>query len=238
MGNILIVKFLIGMYNNLPKIYTLYIAYRNNKKVHPGGIMSDKKYSAGAVKFSFWFPEFRKILSLLQSGKKIDDIKTLADNDNIFSAATPMRGKQIFTTVSKRVLSISDDLIKIFNNSTLETQKLIVLISLMKTETMFFDFMNELYREKLIVGDMVITDADIRVFFLNKQRENEKIAKWTDATLNRLGKTYKVYLTEAGLLERCIGDRKIIKPLLDAHFEYKLANSDYNQYLKILTGIR
>jgi hypothetical protein len=53
--------------------------------------MKRKEYSAGAVKLSFWFAEFRKVVTLLSSGKTIQEIKQLAANENLFSAATAMR---------------------------------------------------------------------------------------------------------------------------------------------------
>jgi hypothetical protein len=108
----------------------------------------------------------------------------------------------------------------------------------MNTDTLFFDFMNEVYREKLISHNIVLTDADVRVFFLNKQRESEKAAAWTDETLVRLRKCYKTYLAEAGLLERGVGDRKIIKPLLDHQLRTLLSDSDWKPVLRILTGTR
>jgi hypothetical protein len=200
--------------------------------------MTNKKYSAGAVKFSFWFSEFRKIISLLQSGESIKNIKELVENDNVLLSVTPMRSKQIFTTVSARIKSLCDRYIDLFMETNLETQKLIALISIMKTDLLFCEFMNEVYREKLIVSDMVLSDADIRVFFNKKQHEDEKVAGWTDATLNRLGKTYKVYLTEAGLLKRGVGDREIIQPLLDNRFEHVLVSNNSYQLQKILTGAR
>ena len=38
--------------------------------------MNRKPYSAGAVKFSFWFIEFRKTVQLLAEGKSFSEIKT------------------------------------------------------------------------------------------------------------------------------------------------------------------
>ena len=198
--------------------------------------MQRKQYSAGAVKLSFWFSEFRKIVSLLQSGKSMDDIKVLAESDNIFSAATAMRSKQIYSTVSARVSELPDSYYDIFLKSTTDTQKLIVLISIMNTDTLFFDFMNEIFREKLITGDTVLTDMDLRVFFNNKQRESEKVAAWTDETITRLQKSYKVWLSEAGLLDHSTGDRKIVKPLVDTALAKLLSNSDMKPVLNIITG--
>ena len=200
--------------------------------------MQRKEYSASATKFSFWFAEFRKIVSLLRSGKTMSEIKGLATTDNIFSAATPMRSGQIFNTVSARVSSLPDEFYSLFDKSSLETQKLITLISIMNTDTLFFDFMHDVYREKLITGDTVLSDADIRVFFLDKQRESEKVAGWTDRTFVNLRKCYQNYLVEAGLLERSTGDRKILKPLIDEGFTTLLSASDMKPVLKVLTGTR
>ena len=56
--------------------------------------MKRKEYSAGAVKMSFWFIEFRKVVQLLHDGKTIEEIKTLAQNENIFAAPTALRSNQ------------------------------------------------------------------------------------------------------------------------------------------------
>jgi hypothetical protein len=49
---------------------------------------------------------------------------------------------------------------------------------------------------------------------------------------------YKTYLAEAGLLERGIGDRKIIKPLVDSSILALLSENDMKPVLKVLTGAR
>ena len=46
--------------------------------------MKRKSYSAGAVKFSFWFMEFRKVVQLLASGKDYKEIKRLSEEENNF----------------------------------------------------------------------------------------------------------------------------------------------------------
>ena len=201
--------------------------------------MRSKEYSAGAVKFSFWLTEFRKMISLLRSGKTMEEIKELAVSSNIFSAATPLRSRQILNTVSSRVSVLSGAYYQLFENGSLETQKLITLIAIMSTDFLFFCFMNEVYREKLITGDSLLSSADLLVFFMNKRRESEKVANWTDGTFDRLQKCYKTYLAEAGLLERGVGDRKIIKPLIDMELAELLGgSSNMKPILNALTGAR
>lgn len=56
--------------------------------------MERKEYSAGAVKLSFWFMEFRKVISLLNEGKQLEDIKQLNKAENIFGAPTKDRAEK------------------------------------------------------------------------------------------------------------------------------------------------
>ena len=62
--------------------------------------MERKEYSAGAVKLSFWFIEFRKVVELLHEGKNAEQIKSLALNENLFAAPTTLRANQIYHTVT------------------------------------------------------------------------------------------------------------------------------------------
>jgi len=65
--------------------------------------MERKEYSAGAVKHSFWFMEFRNEVKLLSEERSFEKIKELCRTENIFAASTPERATQIFNTVSARI---------------------------------------------------------------------------------------------------------------------------------------
>jgi len=197
-----------------------------------------QEYSAGAVKRSFWFSEFKKVILLLNSGKTFDEIKVLNIHENIFSAPTEARAIQIFNSVSSRVKSLEEPFYKLFEKSDISTQKIVALIAVMTTDSLFFDFIYEVYREKIIIGSTQIADADIRVFFKNKQLQSEKIAGWTDYTLHRLGTCYKTMLMEAGLIEHGSGDRDLLKPVLDASLVKCLIEHDMQLFINALTGVR
>lgn len=179
--------------------------------------MERKPYSAGAVKFSFWFMEFRKTVQLLSEGKSFADIKKLNEETNIYGAPTKLRAQQIYSTVTARIKTLDESFYPIFLSSDLATQKLFVLTAALLHDTLFFDFVYEVVREKMILGSDELTDADIRIFFKNKQEQSEKVASLQDYTLRRLGSCYKTQLYEAGLLEsnQANSTRKILKPILD-----------------------
>lgn len=94
-------------------------------------------------------------------------------------------------------------------------------------DTLFFDFVYEVVREKMILGSDELTDADIRIFFKNKQEQSEKVASLQDYTLRRLGSCYKTQLCEAGLLEsnRVNSTRKILKPIAAHHLSCRSGDS-------------
>lgn len=198
--------------------------------------MKRTAYRAGAVKFSFWFGEFRKEVELLQAGKTFEEIKTLSEEKNLFGTQTPARSKLIYGTVTKWIRILGDDFYDLFLGSDLATQKLFVLSGIMASDTLFFDFVYEVIREKMLIGSNTFTDADIRIFFNNKQVQDETVAKWTDQTLVRLGQTYKIFLQSAGLTDSGKTERRILKPILDPMFERWLQDHEMAPIAKALTG--
>ena len=200
--------------------------------------MKRKEYSAGMVKLSFWFAEFRKVIELLSSGKTLPEIKQMNVQENIFSAPTQARAIQVFNTVSTRVKGLDSSFYAVFAKSDISSQKFIALIAVMQTDSLFFDFVYEVYREKLILGIDELADSDVGIFFKNKQLQSEKVAKWTDYTLKRLGACYKTMLMEAGLIDQSTGTRNIIKPILDKTLEECLKVNEMEISLCALTGVK
>ena len=200
--------------------------------------MKRKEYSAGAVKVSFWFVEFRKTVECLNKGQGFAQINSLVLNENLFAAPTTMRANQIFNTVTGRIKSLDDSFIPLFLQRDLSTQKLFALVATMAYDTLFFDFVYEVIREKIILGTCELSDSDVRVFFKDKQQQNEKVAGWTEATLIRLGRCYKTMLYEAGLIDKTNVVRKILRPILDPDLQRWLELNDMNIYIKALTGVR
>ena len=200
--------------------------------------MERREYSAGAVKHSFWFMEFRKVVQLLSEGKTLDEIKKLNQEENIFGAPTVMRATQIFNTVSARIKMLDESFYQVFVTSEVSTQKLFNLVATMAYDTLFGEFVYEVIREKMIIGNDEFADSDIRVFFKNKQLQDEKVAEWTDATLKRLGACYKTLLYEAGMTDKGKECRKILKPILDPVMANWLKDHDMEIMVKALTGVR
>lgn len=203
-------------------------------------MMKRNKYSAGAVKFGFWYLEFKKTIGFLVDGKTWDDIKLLSKEENIYGASTPARGDMIFSTVKARIVALDESIFEIFMDSDVSTQKLIALAGALAHDTLFFDFVYEVIREKVIIGINEVSDADIRIFFRDKQDQSEVASKWTEQTLQRLGRSYKSHLYEAGILDdnKLDDPRRILPPILDPVFSNWLRDYGYEEIGKALEGVR
>lgn len=198
--------------------------------------MERHAYVAGAVKWSFWFVEFRKAVELRQEGVSFAEIKRRSKEENLFGAATPARANMICNTVIRWMKALGEDFYELFLSSDVSTQKLFLLSAIMVDDTLFFDFLYEVIREKMLIGSNSFTDADIRIFFHNKQVQDERAAKWTDQTTKRLGKTYKAYLQNAGMTDKGKDERKILRPILDPALEGWLRDHDMAVIVRALTG--
>lgn len=126
--------------------------------------MKRKEYSAGAVKHSFWFMEFRNEVKLLSEGKSFEEIKELCRNENIFAASTPERASQIFNTVSSRIKAMGESFYPVFLNGDVSTQKIFNLAAIMEDDTLFFDLVYEVIREKMIIGSNEYKPSDVNIF--------------------------------------------------------------------------
>ena len=200
--------------------------------------MNRKDYSAGAVKHTFWFMEFRKVVSLRLDGKTWEEIKQLNENENIFGAPTKLRATQIFNTVSSRVKSLDDSFYPIFDACDLASQKLFALVAAMTYDVLFGDLVYELVREKMIIGSNELADSDLRIFFKDKQQQNDKVAKWTESTIKKLMVTYKSMLFEAGVTNKAKDIREIYKPLPDPAMEGWMKEQGMTYQLKAIMGVR
>ena len=104
------------------------------------------------------------------------------------------------------------------------------------SDSLFFDFVNDVIRVKLALGLNEYGDSDARKFWDDKQIQSDKVANLTEATRKRLLSTYKQYLYNAGITEGNVGSRKIIVPIISADIVAWLREHDLQPALAALTG--
>ncbi|NMB97879.1 MAG: DUF1819 family protein, partial [Clostridiaceae bacterium] len=148
----------------------------------------------------FLFRETKKAAELINKGLKEFEIKEKAKKDNIFQVNTETRRSEIASIVLQRLKAIDDFLIEKIVNGDIETSKQIVIYSIMKTDRLFFEFMYEVFREKILLRDFTLQDKDFNIFFNRKKEQSERVASWDDYTFYKLKQVYIRILFEAGFI--------------------------------------
>lgn len=202
----------------------------------PSGIMPSE-YSAGLMSQSFWFVEFKKYLKLVNNGKSPDELKQMVVVENLFGAPNEYRAKRYYGYISTRASRLDSKGLELFWDSDLQTQKLINLICVLRGDRLFFEFLYEVYREKIILGAEYLEPADGRIFFKNKGVQSEVVEGWTDSTRRKVQNCYFNFMTDCGLLTDLEGKKAISPPLLDIALERYLLASGEENMVKAITGV-
>ena len=195
------------------------------------------EYSAGLMSQSFWFLEFKKAVKLRQDGLSYDEIKKKCIEENLFGAAKEYRALRMAGYIINRIKTMDDTLVNVFCTSDLATQKLINFITILRTDRLFFEFMYEVYREKVIVGSKYIEDVVLKVFFTQKENQSDLILGWKDTTKRKLRSCYLNYMTDANLLTVIEKKKTITPPILDVALERYLKAQGEEVVVKALTGV-
>ena len=198
--------------------------------------MGKREYSAGIVSKGFWFLEFKKYLELLKNGKNEIEIKKLQDEENVFSASSKDYGKRIISEINKRIKILPEGIKELFFKSDTGTQKVINLLSIMRTDKLFFEYVYNSYRNELLLGTKEYNPGVVMKFLKEKAEQNEEVAKFSEKTLKRMQGTYGNYLKEAGLLEEKNKEILYGKVYLDYELEKLLMENNMEVYIKTLKG--
>ena len=195
------------------------------------------EYSAGGTSNRLWYVETKETARLLQVNTW-NEVKEIVISDNLYQQNTEYRLKREFNVIQKRINNMPEDLVKMLVKSDINTSKLITFVGCMTTDLLLFDFMYEVFRQKLYYGDETIADSDWNIFIKDKQEQSEKVAGFTDVTSAKLRQTYFKMLFEAGLLTGSLSDKRVVKPYVDPDLKYMLQKNAMEKYYLALTGER
>ncbi len=185
-----------------------------------------------------WFTETRTVIELMNAGAKPDEIKGQIEKENLFSAASASRAKEIRQAILRRIDSVNEEYLRFFSTQDSKTQKLLCVIMIMLTDRTFYEFMDAIFREKLIIGDLSLKDSDILSFLHEIQNKDAQAAAWTDSGMKKARGNYKQILKDAGLTTDERSDRRILRPLLNRDTVELLNKEGLSSVRKILSGER
>ncbi len=184
----------------------------------------------------YLYLEFKKASALKIQGLNDNDIKYKAVEENIFAVTTEARKREIASTVINRIKILDEYILDKIISGNLQTSKQLALYSILKTDRLFFEFMKEVYKEKIILKDYILKDNDFDIFFRRKAEQDEKISSWTDYTFYKLGQVYKRILTEAGFIKKVKREVQIIPQIIETEVAKHLKDIGDTAYLEAISG--
>ena len=194
------------------------------------------KYSAGLMSKSFWFFETKKVAECILEGLSKQEIMDLALNENIFQVSSERRAKRMTGELYRRLKDMPEEVLESFLKTDINSARVFVLMTILKTDIFFFDFMHEVFREHIIKRDYLLKSRDFDLFFEDKKLESEIVEKWTDGTVRRLKSTMKLMLSEARVYDVENEEKNIFVPIIDYRFKSILLKNDLGPYLYVITG--
>ena len=193
--------------------------------------MNRKPYSSAIKKTPFKYPIAKKISKLILDGLDRDEVYQKCYEENYVEIESLERRREVTNVVYNRLCSLDEFLLNEFYNGDVATSKFILVYAIAKTDTLFFDFLFERYREALMNPERhYISIDDFDNFFEGKKQTDVIVAKWGNFTLQCLTKGYRNILVESGLGRRVrktiVVERAMIHPAIEDHIEL-IGDKDY-----------
>ena len=198
----------------------------------------EKDYSC-RTKDHFWFQEIKQsILSIVEDGLTLSDIEKESRESNFFNAASSSRSKEVWQAVNRRLTDVPRNFMDFYVVQNVPDQKLLSLVLIMAEDRTFFEFMNNVIKEKFIVGDTTLKDSEVIGFFHDLQNKDEKASSWTDASIKKARSLYKGMLKDSGIAKVNSKELILMKPILSDGIRSFLQEQNLESIMTILAGER
>ena len=196
--------------------------------------MTDKVYSTSLTGAGFRFYEFKLVVNLIEEGLTDDEIREKVFKENLFQQKASSTTRS-FPYILKRARALDDQLRQFVLKESNQMAKQINFYAIMKTDLLFYEFMDELIKNKLQNYDLIYEKKDINIFFNEKSDDNEKLANWSESTLKRLKSSYNRLLLEMGYLDKLSSTDLIPVQIDDLLRDYLVKIGDKN-YVEAMEG--
>lgn len=192
------------------------------------------KYTSNIKDMGLLAKELMHACELSAQGMSFDEIVADSEENNIFQVNTERRRRELAACVIKRMKYLDERTIQEVAQGTISLANIISVYSILKTNPLMFDFMNEVYKEKAELMINRITDADINQFMDCKAQEIEIVANWKEDNREKVKGAIRNILVEAGLLRDMGSFYMILTPVLTNDIVLHLQEVDGDIYLRAM----
>jgi len=188
-------------------------------------------YSSVLTGAAFLLYEFKQVTKLKNHGLTDQEIKQKVIDENIFQYEKMSSLKRGLPSILRRVNALDEKLRYLATEESIDATKVINLYAIMKTDRLFFEFMEEVIKMKLMMNDDTLEKRDLNIYFTEKAEKNAEMANWTEATTKKLKQVFIKILLDTGMLkDKHSGELKrlIIDEAIKSHL-YQIGDKRYIQ---------
>src|SRR5690625_721335 len=136
--------------------------------------MTEKVYSTSLTGAGFRFYEFKVTVSLIEEGLSDDEIRKKVYEEKLFQQKASSTTRS-FPYILKRTRALHNEFRQYVLEGSKQMAKQINFYAIMKTDLLFYEFMDEVIKNKLQNNDLIYERKDINIFFNEKEDGNEKL---------------------------------------------------------------
>ena len=159
-------------------------------------------YNGGLTREQFLFFETKTLAQLLYQDISPEEAFSRIKKENLFQFPTERMVDSIAKTCYRRLQALeSDRLVEVLASASVDVAKQVNLYAMMKQNRLVWDFMTTVIGEKYRTQDFSFGKKDMNAFFFQLQEQNEDVAAWSDATVQKIKQVLTKTLVECGYLD-------------------------------------
>lgn len=198
--------------------------------------MNKKPYSSSIKKTPFKYVYTKRVAKLMLDGLDRNQIFKKCFNENYIEIDSLQRRGEVTRVLYDRLLELDNVLLEQFYNGDVNTSKFLLVYAIAKNDSLFFDFMFEVYREALLNEKKYISIDDFENFFAAKKESDPIVSKWGHFTIEQLAKGYRNILVDSGFGHRVKRNIYVDKAMIHPSVEEHIQLIHDKEYLRALLG--
>ena len=192
-----------------------------------------QRYSGALTREQFMLREMRSVAGLRQAGLSDEEILEKVCAENLFQYPTEKEIRRKGRQCLKRVGFLADmpGILRAMAEGQADEAALAALIGMMGCSRVMAEFMETVVAEKYRTLDYSLGARDVNLFFMRLSEQDEGVAGWSAATVNKIRQVILHALREAGVLSQ---KGELLPVCLPDEFRRELKQAGHGAFLPAL----
>lgn len=184
----------------------------------------------------FMYIESKRIAEMMLQEKTEEERRYEAIELNALQMPSPDRRATSYREISYRLSFLDEFLLEKFIKSDADTAKAILAYAVLQADQLYYEFMREVYLEKILLLQKELTKKEVINFLYKKAEQSEVVAKWADNTKERLASGFLQVMRESGFIVSNHEEHQVKRPLISQSVSDYLRRNGIKSIVEIMLG--